>query len=147
MAVKLERGESPTVTFEIDHKRFPGWEVDIAYVQPSRLAHLTEKATVTERSRGRVERNVDNEKFVRLLAPEMIKGWRGLKPEYVLEMVPLSDGSKEALEAEGELEFSESALIFLVENAYSRDFFDQALNLSTDLALLKDAQKKADLGN
>jgi len=108
---------SKTITDE-----FPGCEgfnVQIAYLTRDELMKLRKKAItskVSRKTRG-VEEEVDSDLFQKLYIQAVIKGWSGLKYEYLAKMVPV-----DLSEAEGdELEYSVDNADLLMKNCSDFD--------------------------
>lgn len=104
---------------EIEHPVFDGLFVELAYVSREKIKKFIDKATVTKFDRKTREQaeSVDNDLFLGLYVPAVLKGWRGFKLEYLQELVPV-----DLSEAEGdELDYSEDNAINLVKNSVEFD--------------------------
>lgn len=105
---------------EVEHPVFDGLFVKLAYVSREQTKKLIDKSTITEfdrKSGGPTER-VDNELFLSLYVPRVLKGWRGFKYEYLQELIPV-DLSE--VDPNGELDYSESNSVELMKNSVEFD--------------------------
>lgn len=105
---------------EIEHPVFDGLFVKLAYVSRETTKKFIDKATVTKFDRKTREQteSVDNDLFLSMYVPALLKGWRGFKLEYLEELVPvdLSEADKDS-----ELDYSEDNAIELVKNSVEFD--------------------------
>jgi len=104
---------------EVEHPVFDGLFVKLAYVSRETTKKFIEKATVTQFDRKSREQkeSVDNDLFLNMYVPALLKGWKGFKLEYLQELIPIDTSS-----AEGEeLDYSEQNAIELVKNSVEFD--------------------------
>ena len=101
-----------------------GFEVELANLSRKELVALRKKCTQNKfnRKTRAFEESLDDEKFVKEFSMATVKGWKGLKLEY-LEDLLLVDLSKQ--DPQKELDFSEENALQLVENSTE---FDNWLN-------------------
>jgi len=106
---------------------FPGldeFEVELANLSRKELVALRKKCTQNKfnRKTRAFEESLDDDKFVKEFSMATVKGWKGLKLEY-LEDLLLVDLSGQ--DPQKELDFSEENALQLVENSTE---FDNWLN-------------------
>lgn len=106
-------------TVEVEHPNLEGFVVTIGFISKDKTKKLVDRATTTKFSKitHKLEEDIDSDLFLKLYTKELIKGWKGLKLGYLLELVPvdLSD-----CDSEEELEYSESNALDLMKG--SSDF-------------------------
>lgn len=104
---------------EVEHPNLEGFVVTIGFISKDKTKKLVDRATTTKFSKitHKLEEDIDSDLFLKLYTKELIKGWKGLKLGYLLELVPvdLSD-----CDPEEELEYSESNALDLMKG--SSDF-------------------------
>lgn len=108
----------------VSYPGMDGFEVEVVNLGRERITALRKSCIETQWDRKtRLQREELNEKkFIREFTAEVIKDWRGLKFEY-LEQIMLVDTS--ALDPEDELDYSPDNAVLLVSNSVD---FDQWLN-------------------
>ena len=101
-----------------------GFEVELANLSRKELVALRKKCTQSKfnRKTRAFEESLDDEKFVKEFSQSTVKGWIGLKLEYLedLLLVDLTGKNKDE-----ELDFTEDNALQLVENSTE---FDNWLN-------------------
>tara|TARA_R110002153_G_scaffold68025_2_gene180879 strand:+ start:270 stop:713 length:444 start_codon:yes stop_codon:yes gene_type:complete len=101
-----------------------GFEVELANLSRKELMALRKKCTQSKfnRKTRAFEESLDDEKFVKEFSQSTVKGWKGLKLEYLedLLLVDLTGKNKDE-----ELDFTEDNALQLVENSTE---FDNWLN-------------------
>jgi len=101
-----------------------GFEVELANLSRKELTNLRKKCTINKfnRKTRQFEDELNDEKFVVEFTKATVKNWKGLKLEYLqdLLLVDLKDQNPE-----DEMEFSETNAQVLVENSSE---FDNWLN-------------------
>ena len=101
-----------------------GFEVELANLSRKELTNLRKKCTINKFNRKirQFEDELDDEKFVKEFAKATVKNWKGLKLEYLedLLLVDLKDQDPST-----EMEFSVENALVLVENSTE---FDNWLN-------------------
>lgn len=107
-------------TIKVEHPDYEGFIIELAYMPKDTLIKIRKRCAThkfDKKTRGVVE-DIDEDKFLDLYISEVIKGWTGLRFEYLKEMVVL-DTSK--LPAEGELEYTPDNAKVLMTNASDFD--------------------------
>ena len=110
--------ENKIITAE--YPSLDGFKVQIAYLGRDKMKKLADRATTTKfNTRSKVpEEDVDNDLFLSLYVKELIKGWEGLKVEYLIDLLPV-DISEE--DADAELEYSEKNALELMKSSPNFD--------------------------
>lgn len=111
----------PSKTIWDEFPGYPGFKVQISYLTRDELMKIRSKALTSKVSRKtrQVEEELDSELFQKLYIQAVIKGWEGLKYEYLAKMVPVD--LSQVPEGEEELEFSISNAEVLMKNASGFD--------------------------
>ncbi len=106
---------------EFEFPGFPDFKVTVSYLSRDTVQKLRKKATsVTYKNRQPVE-TVDDELFLKLYSEACVKGWTGLKWEYVQNLVPIDITS--ITDMNEELEFSPENALDLMKNSVNFDQF------------------------
>ena len=113
-----------TKTTWVEFPGLDGFEVELANLSRKELMALRKKCTQSKfnRKTRAFEESLDDEKFVKEFSQSTVKGWKGLKLEYLedLLLVDLTGKNKDE-----ELDFTEDNALQLVENSTE---FDNWLN-------------------
>lgn len=106
---------------EFEFPGFPDFKVTVSYLSRDTVQKLRKKATsVTYKNRQPIE-TVDDELFLKLYSEACVKGWTGLKWEYVQNLVPIDITS--ITDMNEELEFSPENALDLMKNSVNFDQF------------------------
>jgi len=113
-----------TKTTWVEFPGLDGFQVELANLSRKELLALRKKCTQSKfnRKTRAFEESLDDEKFVKEFSQSTVKGWKGLKLEYLedLLLVDLTGKNKDE-----ELDFTEDNALQLVENSTE---FDNWLN-------------------
>lgn len=116
MTISLSSLLVPNKTVSLDFPGLEGFNVQLCHHSRTELQGLRKKCVVTkwDRSVNAPVETLDEEKFVRNYSKAVVKGWTGLKLEYLKELllVDLGDNDPEIL-----LEFTEDNLILLMKDS------------------------------
>lgn len=106
-------------TVEVEHPNLEGFVVTIGYMSKDKTKKIIDRATTTKFSKitHKLEEDVDSDLFLKLYTKELIKGWKGLKLSYLLELIPVDLAD---YDLDDELEYSESSALDLMKG--SSDF-------------------------
>jgi hypothetical protein len=101
-----------------------GFEVELANLSRKELTNLRKKCTINKfnRKTRQFEDELNDEKFVEEFTKATVKNWKGLKLEYLQDLLLVD---LEGQDSAKEMEFSESNAQVLVENSSE---FDNWLN-------------------
>lgn len=138
-------GTSPEVWQEVD-PLMPGFDVLVRYLEPSRNAELlkaaTRKPNRAERLAGR-EGDLDNDKYTQAVVEEVIRDWRGLKLDYLLDLMPLTAKTQADIRNEfgGLVPFSGAVLQKLGKHTRYADLFERIMDLAKSLEAMRRAER------
>lgn len=106
-------------TVEVEHPNLEGFVVTIGYMSKDKTKKIIDRSTTTKFSKitHKLEEDVDSDLFLKLYTKELIKGWKGLKLAYLLELIPVDLAD---YDLEDELDYSESSALDLMKG--SSDF-------------------------
>lgn len=128
---------------QAEHPEFEGFVVDVAYISKERTRKMIDRSTIKKFSKSshQLEEEVDNDTFLKLYTKALIRGWKGLKLEYLLELAPVDTGDADLTK---EVEFNDENALVLMNNSNA---FDQWLTgVSGDIKNFSksSSKKKAD---
>ena len=108
----------------VDFPGLNGFEVELANLSRKELTNLRKKCTINKfnRKTRQFEDELNDEKFVEEFTKATVKNWKGLKLEYLQDLLLVD---LEGQDSTKEMEFSESNAQVLVENSSE---FDNWLN-------------------
>ncbi len=123
MASKITSLQSlltPSKEVEVDFPGYDGFKVKIAFLSREELLKLRKGCITTKfdrKSRQPVE-EMNDELFLKTYVSNVVKGWSGLKFEYLQELMLINT---DGLDLSEELEFSEENALTLMKNAAEFD--------------------------
>jgi hypothetical protein len=120
-----------------------GFEVELANLSRKELMALRKKCTTNKfnRKTRAFEENLDDNKFVKEFSLSTVKGWKGLKLEYLEDLLLVDLKGQDPTK---ELEWTEENAVQLVENSSE---FDNWLNeVVFDLENFRTGSKTKDTG-
>ena len=111
---------TPSKTVAIDFPGYAGMSVDLCYLAREELVKLRKKCVTTKfnKKTRQPEEELDDDKFLLEYCKAVIKGWKGLKYQYLEELL-LVDVS--ALDPEDELPFTQENAELLMKNSSNFD--------------------------
>ena len=115
---------------EIEHPEYDGFIVSVGFVSKDKTRKIMEKATIKKFSKSthQLEEDIDNDIFLSLYTKALVKGWKGLKAKYLLELAPVDIGDTDL---ETTVDFSDENALILMHNSNA---FDQWLSgVSSDI--------------
>lgn len=137
IALNLKSLLSSAKTVEVDYPGYEGFKLNLSFLSRENLVAIRKKATTTSYKKGSPVETLDDKLFLSLYTQGAIKGWSGLKLEYVEQMAPV-DLAGQDLEAT--LEFSDENALFLMKQ--SNDFDSFISETVTDLGNFPSANGK-----
>ena len=113
-----------TKTTWLEFPGLDGFEVELANLSRKELVALRKKCLNNKfnRKTRAFEETLDDEKFVKAFSQATVKGWKGLKLNYLEDLLLVDLRGKDP---ESELEYTEDNALQLVENSSE---FDNWLN-------------------
>lgn len=110
----------PSKNVEVDFPGFADFKVSLTYLSRDTMIAIRKKATKLKlKGRSPIE-ELDDTLFLELYVKETVKGWSGLKLEYVEQLAPVDFGSTDP---KRELPFSPENALFLMKNSTAFDSF------------------------
>ena len=110
---------TPSKTVSVDYPDFEGFEVELTYLAREELMKLrnrTLKQKFNKKTRA-FEEQMDDDLFLTEYVKAVIKGWKGLKYEYVSQLLLIDTSS---IDLQDELRFTQENAELLMKN--SADF-------------------------
>ena len=110
---------TPSKTVSVDYPEFEGFEVQLTYLAREELMKLrnrTLKQKFNKKTRA-FEEQMDDDLFLTEYVKAVIKGWKGLKYEYVSQLLLIDTSS---IDLQDELRFTQENAELLMKN--SADF-------------------------
>ena len=107
---------TPSKTVTIDFPGYAGMSVDLCYLAREELIKLGKKCVTTKfnKKTRQPEEELDDDKFLLEYCKAVIKGWKGLKYQYLEELL-LVDVS--ALDPNDELKYTKENAELLMKNS------------------------------
>lgn len=104
---------------KIEHPLLEGFVVEVAFISKDKTRKMLEKATTTKYNKRthKPEDNIDNNLFLSMYSKNLIKGWEGLKFEYLNYLLPVD---LKGQNLEDTVEYSQENALELLKN--STDF-------------------------
>ena len=114
--VSLASLMTPSKTVAIDFPGYAGMSVDLCYLAREELVKLRKKCVTTKfnKKTRQPEEELDDDKFLLEYCKAVIKGWKGLKYQYLEELL-LVDVS--ALDPNDELKYTKENAELLMKNS------------------------------
>ena len=118
--VSLASLMTPSKTVSIDFAGYSGMSVELCYLAREELVKLRKKCITTKfnKKTRQPEEDIDEDKFLLEYCKAVIKGWKGLKYQYLEELL-LVDIS--ALNPDDELLFTQENAELLMKNSSTFD--------------------------
>ena len=108
----------PSKTVEVEFPGFAGFKVQLSFLSRETLVSIRKKSTkIVFKNRQPVE-ELNDDLFLQLYVQASVKGWTGLKLEYLEQLAPV-DLSNQDMNAE--LMFSEENALFLMKSSANFD--------------------------
>lgn len=105
---------------EVDYPGFNGFKISVAFLSRETLVNIRKKATKTTfKNRAPVE-ELDDKLFLSLYVNECIKGWKGLKLEYLEQLAPVDLTGQDLTK---ELPYDQDNALFLMQSSANFDAF------------------------
>ncbi len=110
----------PSKTVEVEYPGFEGFKVNVAFLSRETLIAIRKKATKqTWKNRQQAE-ELDDKLFLKLYVDASIKGWTGLKLDYLQQLAPVD---LEGQDMESELVYSPEEALSLMQASSNFDQF------------------------
>ncbi len=121
-AISLQSLLTPQKIVEVEYPGYDGFKLKIAFLSRDEVVKLRKRCTTTEFNKRtrQPEDKFDADLFVSTYIKTVLKGWSGLKFEYLKDFILIEEAG---LDLTAELEFSEENAITLVKNCADIDDF------------------------
>ncbi len=116
-------------TVEVDYPGMPDFKVKFTFLCRDDLVKIRKSATTTTFKKGALIETLNEELFLTLYAKGAIKGWTGLKLEYLAKLAPVDLAGMDMNDC---LEFSDDNARYLMQN--SNDFDAYVTDIVGDLS-------------
>jgi hypothetical protein len=117
-ALSLKALLVPSKTVEMEYPGLPGFKVSLSFLSRETLVNIRKKATkVTFKNRQSVE-ELNDDLFLQLYVDASIKGWSGLKLNYLEQLAPVDLSGQDL---DNFLEFTSENALFLMKNSSNFD--------------------------
>ena len=123
---------TPSKTATVDFPGYAGFEVELTYLARDEMLKLRKKAVsmkINRRTR-QPEEELNEEVFLKEYIKAVIKGWKGLKMKYLIQLIPVDEDKISDMEAE--LPYTLDNAEILMQN--SNDFDNWLTEVVGDLA-------------
>ena len=105
---------------EVEYPGLPGFKVNVAFMSRETLVNIRKKATKTSFKNRQLAEEVNDELFLQLYVDNAIKGWSGLKLDYLNKLAPVDLTGQDL---ENFLDFTPENALFLMKNSSDFDSF------------------------
>jgi hypothetical protein len=110
----------PSKSVTTEFPGFDGFKVNLAFLSRETLINIRKKSTKTTFKNRQPAEELDDKLFLQLYVKAAIKGWSGLKLQYLEQLAPVDISGQNA---EDELPYSEENALFLMQNSSNFDGF------------------------
>lgn len=104
----------------LDYPGFDGFKVNISYMSREDLIKIRKKSTSSTFKKGAMVEVFNDELFLQLYTQGSIKGWQGLKLEYLEKLAPVD---LEGHDMQATLAYSDENALFLMRQSNDFDAF------------------------
>lgn len=130
MGINLKNLITNDTTVTVEHPNLDGFVVTVGYMSKDKTKKLVDRSTTTKFSKltHKLEEDIDSDLFLKLYTKELVKGWKGLKVSYLLELLPVNIESQNP---DDEVEYTEENALDLMKN--SADFDNWLSSVTADV--------------
>lgn len=111
---------TPNKFVEVEYPGLPGFKINVSFLSRDDLVKIRKKSTGTSYKRGSLVETLNDDLFLQLYTQGSVKGWSGLKLEYLDKIAPV-DLTGQNLD--DTLEFSDENALFLMQQSAEFDKF------------------------
>lgn len=108
----------PSKTIEAEFPGFSGFKVELSFLSRETLVSIRKKATKVVFKNRQPTEELNDDLFLELYVKHAIKGWTGLKLNYLDQLAPV-DLTGQDMDAE--LAYTEENALFLMKNSVNFD--------------------------
>ncbi len=110
----------PSKAAVVEFPGFPGFKINVAFLSRETMIEIRKKATVIGWKNRLQTEEIDDTLFLKLYTENAVKGWTGLKLEYLNKLAPVD---LEGQDLNASLEYSDENALFLMQNSTNFDAF------------------------
>ncbi len=110
----------PSKAVSTEYPGMPGFKIDVVFLARETLVSIRKKATKTSFKNRQPVEELDDKLFLQLYVNACIKGWTGLKLNYLEQLAPVDLTGQDMA---AELAYSEDNALFLMQNSANFDGF------------------------
>lgn len=118
----------PSKSLEVEYPGLPDFKIQLAFLSRESLQQIRKKATKTTFKNRQPVEELNDELFLELYVKASVKGWSGLKLEYLEKLAPVDLTGQDM---QSELDYTEENALYLMKN--SGDFDNYVSEIVTDL--------------
>ena len=117
----------PSKEITTQFRNYDGFNIKVAYLTRDEIRDLTKRATTQKFSKRtrQPEEELDNDLFLDLYIDNVIKGWSGLKYEYLSKLIPIDLSAID--DKSTELDYTKNNARMLMKNCSELDAWIQDL--------------------
>ena len=120
MTLSLKTLLVPSKSLEVEYPGMPDFKIQIAFLSRETLQQIRKKSTKTTFKNRQPVEELNDELFLELYVKASVKGWTGLKLQYLEQLAPVDLTGQDK---DSELEFSEENALYLMKNSANFDSF------------------------
>jgi hypothetical protein len=120
MTLSLKTLLVPSKSLEVEYPGMPDFKIQIAFLSRETLQQIRKKSTKTTFKNRQPVEELNDELFLELYVKASVKGWSGLKLQYLEQLAPVDLTGQDK---DSELEFSEENALYLMKNSSNFDSF------------------------
>ena len=110
----------PSKTVEVDYPGLTGFKISVVFLSRETLINIRKKSTKTTFKNRQPVEELDDKLFLKLYVDAAVKGWTGLKLEYLEQLAPVDlSGQK----MDDELPYDQDNALFLMQSSANFDAF------------------------
>ena len=107
-------------TVDVDYPGMPGFTITLAFLTREALLNIRKKSTKTSFKNRQPQEEFDEHLFLDLYTKAAVKGWKGLKLNYVEQLAPVDLSGHDS---EDLLAYSEENALYLMKESSNFDAF------------------------
>jgi hypothetical protein len=110
----------PSKEITVEYPGMPGFEVQVSFLSRETLQNIRKKATKTTFKNRQPVEELNDDLFLELYVKGSIKGWSGLKLNYLEQLAPVDVSDQDP---EAELQYTEENALYLMKSSTNFDSF------------------------
>jgi len=110
----------PSKEIAVEYPGMPGFEINVCFLSRETLQSIRKKATKTTFKNRQPIEELNDDLFLELYVKGSIKGWSGLKFQYLEQLVPVDVSDQDP---NAELEYTEENALLLMKSSVNFDAF------------------------